>query len=403
MGVISPLGIGLSENWEALSAGRSGIGRITRFDASRCASQIAGEVKGFDVSAYMSPRESRRFDPFAHFGIAAAQLAMKDSGFEVTSENAERLGVIIGSGIGGLQSIVKGQKVLDEKSPNRLTPFFILQVICNMISGEVSIRYGAKGPNSCVVTACSTGAHAIGDAFRHIQWGTADAMIAGGADAVISELGVSGFTAMKALSTRNDAPQQASRPFDKERDGFVIAEGAGVVVLEELESAKKRNARIYAEIIGYALNSDASHLTAPSPNGEGGARCMRLVLKDAGLSPNQVDYINTHGTSTGAGDIAETEAIKTVFGESAKKVSLSSTKSMTGHMLGAAGGAESIFSVLAIQHQIVPPTINLESPDPKCDLDYTPRQAREKKINIALSNSFGFGGTNAGLIFRRVS
>ena len=401
LGMITPLGVGVKKNWEALAQGRSGISKITKFDPSRLSSKIAGEVKDFKIDDYLSLKESRRLDPFSHYGIAAAKMAIQDAGLEVTEANAEKVGVIVGSGIGGLQSIVAADQLVKEKGPDRLSPFFILQAICNILSGYISIRYGIKGPNSCVVTACATGAHAIGDAFRHIQMGTADVMIAGGADAAICELGIAGFTAMRALSTRNEDPEKASRPFDQERDGFVMAEGAGVIVLEEFEVAKKRGAKIHAEVLGYALNADASHLTAPSPNGEGAARCMELALKDAGIHSGEIDYINAHGTSTPHGDIAETNAIKTVFKEQAKKVSISSTKSMTGHLLGAAGGVEAIYSILSIQHQVVPPTINLDHPDPLCDLDYTPHASREKKITTVLSNSFGFGGTNAVLIFRR--
>jgi len=401
LGIVSPLGLGIKENWDALSHGRSGIDKITHFDASEMASQMGGEVRGFDVTKYISRKESRRLDLYTHYGIAAAQMAVDDAGLEITPENAERTGVMIGSGIGGLQSVALGEDTVRKKGPRRLTPYFVLQAICNTLSGSVSIRFGIKGPNSCVVTACSTGVHSIGDAFRHIQYGTADTMLAGGADAVVCELGVASFSAMKALSTRNDEPQKASRPFDKDRDGFVIAEGSGVVVLEELEQAKKRGAKIYVEVIGYGLNGDAFHLTAPSPEGEGAARCMNLTLKDAGISPEDVDHINTHGTSTDQGDVAETMAIKTVFREHAPNIAINSTKSMTGHLLGAAGGVESIFAILAMQHQLVPPTINLDNPDPRCDLDYTPHQAKETKVDVALTNSFGFGGTNGGLLFRR--
>ncbi len=401
MGIVSPLGIGVEKNWDALTKGRSGIRRIQKFDASQLSSQIAGEIPDFNIDRYLPPKESRRLDSFCHYGYVASEMAIKDSQIEITEKNAERVGVLIGSGVGGLQSIVDTSKDLTQKGARRVSPFFILQAICNTISGYVSIRFGTKGPNSCVVTACSTSAHAIGDSFRHIQYGTADVMIAGGADAAVCEIGVAGFCSMKALSTRNQEPEKASRPFDKDRDGFVIAEGAAIVVLEELESAKKRGAKIVAEMIGYGLNSDAYHLTNPSPNGEGAARCMALAISDAGISPPEVGYINAHGTSTDAGDIAETEAIKSLLKGDAKKVSVSSTKSMTGHMLGAAGAAEAIFSILALKHQLIPPTINLDEPDPRCDLDYTPHRAKEKKIEIALSNSFGFGGTNAGIIFRR--
>lgn len=401
IGMVSPLGIGVEKNWDAVIHGRSGIRHIQKFDASKLPSQIAGEIPGFNIDQYLPPKESRRLDSFCHYGVVAAEMAIHDSGIEISEKNAERAGVLIGSGVGGLQSIVDTANEMAQKGPRRVSPFFILQAICNTASGYVSIRFGLKGPNSCVVTACSTSAHAIGDSFRHIQHGTADVMVAGGADAAVCEIGMAGFCSMKALSMRNQEPEKASRPFDKDRDGFVIAEGAAVVVLEELEMAKKRGAKIYAEMIGYGLNSDAYHLTNPSPNGEGAARCMGLAIVDAGISPKDVDYINAHGTSTDAGDIAETEAIKSIFKEEAKKVSVSSTKSMTGHMLGAAGAVEAIFSILALKEGVIPPTINLDEPDPRCDLDYTPKQAKEKKIKVALSNSFGFGGTNAGILFRR--
>ncbi len=401
MGILSPLGIGVEPNWKSLIEGRSGIDRITKFDCSNFPVQIAGEVKNFQVEHFMPHRESRRMDLFTQYGLAAAIMAVEDAHLEVTSQNADRRGVLIGSGIGGIQSIQKSYKTFLDKGAAGISPFFILQAISNLISGYVSIKYDMKGPNSCVVTACSTGAHAIGDAFRLIREARADVMVAGGAEAAICELGVSGFAAMRALSIRNYEPQKASRPFDKNRDGFVMADGAAVIVLEELESAKKRGASIVAEMIGYGFNSDASHITNPSPNGEGGARCMKLAIDDARLCPSDIGYINAHGTSTDAGDIAETHAIKTVFEGDAKKVSISSTKSMTGHMLGAAGSSEAIFSILALKHQVIPPTINLDEPDPQCDLDYTPHEARDKKLDYALSNSFGFGGTNAGLIFKR--
>ncbi len=400
LGILSPLGIGVQSNWTQLTEGCSGIDRITRFECSTFPVQIAGEVKNFQVDQFIPHRESRRMDLVAHYGLAATQMAVEDAHLEVTPQDAQRIGVLIGSGIGGLQSIQKSYKTFLEKGAEGLGPFFILQAISNLISGYVSIKYGMKGPNSCVVTACATGAHAIGDAFHHIQEGRADAMVAGGAEAAVCELGVGGFAAMRALSTRNHEPQKASRPFDKNRDGFVMAEGAGVLVLEEFERAKKRGAPIYAELVGYGLNGDASHITNPSPSGEGAARCMKLALEEAKIHPSDVGYINAHGTSTDAGDVAETNALKTVFGDHAKKVSVSSTKSMTGHMLGAAGSTEAIFSILALKHGVIPPTINLDEPDPQCDLDYTPHTARSKKLDYALSNSFGFGGTNAVLIFK---
>ena len=401
LGILSPLGIGVQSNWTKLTEGCSGIDRITRFECSTFPVQIAGEVKSFEANQFIPHREIRRMDLFTQYGLAAAQMAIQDAHLEVSVDNAERRGVLIGSGIGGLQSIQKSYKTFLEKGAQSFGPFFILQAISNLISGYVSIKYGMKGPNSCVVTACATGAHAIGDAFRHIQEDRADVMVAGGAEAAVCEMGIGGFAAMRALSTRNHEPQKASRPFDKNRDGFVMAEGAGVCVLEELEHAKKRGASIYAEIIGYGLNSDASHITNPSANGEGAARCMKLALEDAGIHPCDIGYLNAHGTSTDVGDVAETNAIKAVFKEEAKKISISSTKSMTGHMLGAAGSSEAIFSILALKHQVIPPTINLDEPDPQCDLDYTPHEARNKKMEYALSNSFGFGGTNAVLIFKK--
>lgn len=403
IGLISPLGIGIQENWDGLINGRSGIDRITHFDASKFSSQIAGEVKNFNPETYIAFKEIRRMDLFTHYGVAAAKLAIADSLIQVTEKNAHRIGTLIGSGIGGIQSIEKTYKSYLEKGPKGIGVFFIPQAISNMISGHVSIFHGLKGPNSCVVTACATGAHAIGDSFRLIQQNKADVMVAGGAEAAVCELGIGGFSTMKALSTRNDEPKKASRPFDKDRDGFVMGEGSGIVVLEEYEHAKKRNAKIYGEIIGYALTADASHMTNPAPHGEGAARCMTLAMEDARVSAADVHYINAHGTSTDAGDVAETEAIKSVFKEEAKKVSVSSTKSMTGHLLGAAGSCEAIFSLLALQHGIIPPTINLDNPDPLCDLDYTANTAREKNITVAMSNSFGFGGTNAVLIFKKHS
>ncbi len=401
VGMITPLGIGVEQSWNGLLAGRSGIGKITQFDAANFPTRIAGEVDGFNPEEYIEPKEIKKMDRFIHFALAAAQMAMNDSGLKITDENAERAGVIVGSGIGGLRSIEHYHSVLLEKGPRRITPFFIPMLVVNLASGQISIRFGAKGPNSAVVTACATGSHAIGDAFKIIQRGDADAMIAGGTEAVITPLGIGGFNAMKALSTRNDEPEKASRPFDMDRDGFIMGEGAGVVILESLETALERGAGIYAEIVGYGMAADAYHITAPSPNGEGAARCMKMALKDAGVDPGVVNYINAHGTSTKAGDEIETSAIKTVFGEYAYKIPVSSTKSMTGHLLGAAGGVESVISVLSIKDDIIPPTINLDTPDPECDLDYVPNQARRTSVNYALSNSFGFGGTNACLLFRK--
>lgn len=400
LGIISPLGTGLDKAWNAAIQGKSGIRNITRFDASNFPVKIAGEVPDFNPEEFIEKKEIKKMDTFIHYALAASIMAAKDAGLEVTSENAERVGVYIGSGIGGLQAIEHWHDVLKEKGPDRVTPFFIPMVLINLASGQVSIELGAKGPNSCAVTACATGTHSIGDASNIIRNGDADVMLAGGAESVITPLCIAGFNAMKALSTNNE-PQKASRPFDKNRDGFIVAEGAGVLVLEEMELAKKRGAKIYAEVIGYGMNSDAFHMTTPSPEGEGAARCMTASLKSAGINPQDVDYINAHGTSTYYNDLYETMAVKKVFADSAKKLAISSTKSMTGHLLGAAGGVEAVFTALSIYHGIIPPTINYETPDPECDLDYVPNKAREKKIKIAMSNSFGFGGTNATLVFKR--
>ncbi len=401
LGLITPLGIGVESSWKAFIEGRSGIGRITCFDASDLPVQIAGEVKDFDPSLYMEQKEIKKMDRFIHFALAASTMAIEDSGLKITDENAERVGVIIGSGIGGLPAIEHYHRVYLEKGYRRITPFFIPMLIINLASGQVSIRFGAKGPNSAVATACATGSHAIGDAFRIIQRGDADVMIAGGTESVITPLAIGGFAVMKALSTRNNEPERASRPFDIDRDGFVMGEGAGIVVLESLDSAKARGARIYAEIIGYGMTSDAYHITAPAPGGEGAATCMSLALKDAGVLPDVVDYINAHGTSTKYGDEIETAAIKKVFGDHAYRLAVSSTKSMTGHLLGAAGGVEAVVTILSIYYDLIPPTINLDNPDPECDLDYVPHKARHRNIDFALSNSFGFGGTNACLLFRK--
>ncbi|HAX46166.1 MAG TPA: beta-ketoacyl-[acyl-carrier-protein] synthase II [Nitrospina sp.] len=402
MGIISPLGIGVEDNWSAVCNGNSGIGPITRFDSEPFPVKFAGEVKDFDPEKFMSHKEVKKMDRFIHFAVAAGQSALEDSGYEITDENAERVGVQVGVGLGGLPAIEKYHDTYNERGVRKITPFFIPMVIANLASGQVSIHTGAKGPNTCVVTACATGTHSIGDAARLIQYGDADVMIAGGTESVITPLCVGGFHAAKALSTRNDDPQGASRPFDKDRDGFVIGEGCGVVVLEEYESAKKRGAKIYGEFAGYALNGDAYHITSTSPNGEGAARCMNLALNNAGINKEDIDYINAHGTSTGA-DSTETQAIKTVFGDHAYKLVVSSTKSMTGHLLGAAGGIEAIYSLLALSRGVLPPTINYTTPDPECDLDYIPNNAREEKIKMALSNSFGFGGTNAVLVFKQMS
>ncbi len=401
IGVITPLGTGVDKTWQGLLEGRSGIRKITHFDASSYPVQIAGEVPDFDPRDYIEEKEIKKMDRFIHFALAASEMALNDSGLQINQNNAEKVGVIIGSGIGGLPMIEHYTKILNERGYRRISPFFIPMSIINLASGRVSIRFGAKGPNSAVVTACSSGSHAIGDAFKIIQRGDADAMIAGGSEAVISPLGIAGFTVMKALSRRNDEPEKASRPFDLERDGFVMAEGAGIIILEALDKALERGAKIYAEIVGYGMTGDAYHITSPSPDGEGAARCIKAALDDAGIGPEEVNYINAHGTSTKYNDELETMAIKTVFGEYAYKIAISSTKSMTGHLLGAAGGVEAVISVLSIYNDVVPPTINLENPDPECDLDYVPNQKREMTVNYALSNSFGFGGTNACLLFKK--
>ncbi|MGO9612666.1 MAG: beta-ketoacyl-ACP synthase II [Dissulfurispiraceae bacterium] len=401
LGIISPLGIGLDASWTAAINGISGIGAITQFDASTFPVRIAAEVKGFDPALYIEAKEIKKMDRFIHFAMGASTMAMEDSKFQIHDGNADRVGVIIGSGMGGLHAIEHYHKALLGKGYKRVSPFFIPMLIINLASGNVSIKFGAKGPNSAVATACATGSHAIGDAFRIIQRGDADAMIAGGTEACITPLGVAGFAVMKALSTRNEEPARASRPFDAARDGFVVGEGAGIVFLETLESAISRNAKIYAEIIGYGMSSDAYHITAPAPQGEGAARCIKAALKDTGIAPEQVDYINAHGTSTKYGDELETAAIKKIFGEHAYKLCVSSTKSMTGHLLGAAGGVEAVFSIMSIHVAVIPPTINLEDPDPECDLDYVSNRSRQMSVEVAMSNSFGFGGTNACLIFRK--
>jgi 3-oxoacyl-[acyl-carrier-protein] synthase II len=401
LGLVTPLGTGVEKTWNALCAGESGIRRISRFDPTGYDAQIAGEVTDFDPARFIEKKEIKKMDTFIHYAVGAAQLAVEDAGLKVAPEEATKVGVYIGSGIGGLGSIEHYHDVLKEKGPGRVSPFFIPMTIINLASGQVAIRIGAKGPNACAVTACATGNHCIGDAYRLIQRGDADVMVAGGAEAAVTPLGVAGFASAKALSFRNDEPTRASRPFDKDRDGFVLGEGAGVVVIEELEHARRRGARIYGEVAGYGMNSDAYHITAPPEGGEGAVRCMELALKDAGIGKEQIGYINAHGTSTMA-DAIETHAIKTVFGERAYGIPVSSTKSMTGHLLGAAGGIEAVFSILALFHGILPPTINLENPDPACDLDYVPNKARPAAIKAALSNSFGFGGVNACLIFKRV-
>jgi 3-oxoacyl-[acyl-carrier-protein] synthase II len=400
LGVVSPVGIGVEASWANLVAGRSGITRITKFDPSNFASQIAGEVKGFDVSQYLPAKEARRMDIFIQYGMAAAIEAVKDSGIVATEENAERIGVSIGSGIGGLQLIEDTNDIYDESGPRKISPFFIPGTIINMISGNLSIMYGFKGPNVAIVTACTTGTHSIGDAARMIEYGDADVMVAGGAEAAITELGVGGFAAARALSTRNDDPATASRPWDRDRDGFVIGEGAGVMVLEEYESAKKRGAKIYAELTGYGMSADAYHMTAP--NMDGPRRSMLNALRNAGVNPDQVQFVNAHGTSTPLGDTNETNAIKAAFGDHSKRLVVNSTKSMTGHLLGGAGGLESVFTVLSIHHQVSPPTINIFNQDPECDLDYCANEARDMKIDVALKNNFGFGGTNGSLVFAKI-
>jgi len=402
LGIVCPIGNTVADAWSNALAGKSGIGRIASFDPSKLSSQIAGEVRGFDVAAYLSPKEARRMDRFIHFGMAAGIQALKDSGLQVTEANAPRVGVNIGSGIGGLPGIEETHNDLLKGGPRKISPFFIPSTIINMISGNFSIMHGLKGPNLAMVTACTTSAHCIGESGRLIEYGDADVMVAGGAEAAITELTVGGFSSARALSTRNDEPATASRPWDKDRDGFVLAEGAGVLVLEEFEHAKRRGARIYAELAGYGMSGDAYHMTAPQESGEGAARCMENALRNAGLNREDVDYINAHGTSTPLGDLAETVAVKRCFGDHAKKLAVSSTKSMTGHLLGAAGGVEALFSVLAIRDQVAPPTANLFNQDPACDLDYVPNSARPMPLRAVLSNSFGFGGTNGTLIFRRV-
>lgn len=404
LGILSPLGIGVAENWRAIRAGQSGIGPITFFDTTGFAATIAGEIKNFDPTACgISEKEARRMDRFIQLGMAAAIEAVKDSGLEVTEANAERIGVHLGSGIGGVGTIEDTTLTLKEKGPRRVSPFYVPMSIINMISGDLSVMYGFKGPNLAMVTACTTATHGIGDAGRLIEYGDADVMIAGGAEAAITPTAVAGFGNAKALSTRNDNPQAASRPWDKDRDGFVLGEGAGVVVLEEYEHAKKRGAKIYCELAGFGMSGDAYHMTSPPENGEGAARCMRNALRNAGINPDQVQYVNAHGTSTPLGDRAESDAVKAAFGAHAKKLAISSTKSMTGHLLGAAGGIEAVYTALAVRDQVAPPTINLDNPDPACDLDYVPNSARSLKIDVAISNSFGFGGTNGTLVFRKLA
>ena len=401
LGALTPLGNTADEFWTGLTQARSGIGPITRFDASGFPTRIAGEVRNFDPLRYVDKKEARRLDPYLQYAIACATMAVEDASLDPSRVDGTRFGVLIGSGIGGIQTLLETHRTLLEKGPDRVSPFFIPMMIVNMASGLVSMRFGAKGPNSSIVTACATGNHAIGDAFKIIQRGDADLMLAGGAEAIIIPLTIAGFCAMKAMSTRNDEPTKASRPFDAERDGFVCGEGGGVIVLEALEHAQRRDARIYGEVVGYGMTGDAHHMTAPDPEGDGAARAMAAALRDGALEPSAVGYINAHGTSTPYNDKFETLAIKRVFGEHARRLAVSSTKSMTGHLLGAAGGVEAIATLLALHNGLLPPTINYETPDPECDLDYVPNQARKQDVEVALSNAFGFGGTNATLAFRK--
>lgn len=402
VGLVTPLGVGSEDTWQTLLQGRSGIGPITRFDAGQFASRVAGEVKNFDPTAFIERREARKMDRFIHYALAAAEIAVRDAGFSGWDRcEGERVGVVIGSGIGGFGTIESEHQVLMQKGPRRISPFFIPSAIINLAAGQVSIRFGARGPNSAPCTACSSGSHAVGDSFKIIQRGDADVMIAGGSEAAITPMSVAGFDALKALSTRNDEPVRASRPFDRERDGFVLGEGAGILILEELGHALRRDARIYAEIVGYAMSGDAYHITAPPPDADGAVRVMKKTLEDAGVPPDCVDYINAHGTSTPPNDRTETAAIKAVFGEHAYKLAISSTKSMIGHLLGAAGAVEIGVTVLSVRDQILHPTINQEFADPDCDLDYVPNQARRASVRYALSNSFGFGGTNACVLIKR--
>jgi len=401
IGLLTPVGNNVEDTWNNIQNGVSGIGLIEHFDTSKFSVRIGGSIKNFDASDYISRKEMKKMDPFIHYGMVAGSQAIEDSGLEITDENAHRVGVAIGSGVGGLAAIEKCTEQYLNGGPRKISPFFIPSNIINMISGNLSIKYGAKGPNFAIVTACTTGTHNIGDAARLIEYGDADVMIAGGAEMASSPTCLGGFASAKALSTRNDDPEAASRPWDRDRDGFVLSDGAGVMVLEEYEHAKKRGANIYAELVGYGMSGDAFHMTAPSEDGDGAARCMQNAMNNAGLNPEQIDYINAHGTSTPAGDVVETRAMKKVFGDHAGNLAISSTKSMIGHLLGAAGGVEAVFSVLALRDQVAPPTINLDNPDAECDLDFVPHEARQMKMDIAISNSFGFGGTNGTLIFRR--
>lgn len=401
--MVGPVGLNVAESWQNILAGKSGIRPLEHFDVSAFPTRFGGSVWGFDVNDYLPPKEARKMDPFIHYGIAAAKEAIADSGFVVSEENAPRIGVAIGSGIGGLYGIEKGYDAYLNGGPRKISPFFVPSNIINMISGNLSIMYGLQGPNLAIVTACSTATHSIGESARIIEYGDADIMVAGGAEMATSKTGLGGFCAARALSTRNDSPAEASRPWDKERDGFVLSDGAGVVVLEEYEHARQRGATIYAELIGYGMSGDAYHMTAPTPGGEGASRCMNNAMRNAAVNPTDIDYINAHGTSTPAGDVAETQAVKRSFGEHAKRIAVSSTKSMTGHLLGAAGGIEAIFLALSLRDQVAPPTINYTTADPDCDLDYVPNTTREMTINVAMSNSFGFGGTNGTLIMRKLA
>jgi 3-oxoacyl-[acyl-carrier-protein] synthase II len=400
MGMVTPLGIGVEENWEAVSNGKSGIGPITKFDASSFSSQIAGEVKDFRSEDFLASKDVRHLDIFIHYAMASARMAVEDSKLTITEQNSHRIGCVTGSGIGGLSTIEFYHKLLLEKGPRRISPFFIPGIIANMSPGKLSMEFGARGPNTAIVTACAASSHAIGESYKIIQRGAADVMITGGTEACITPLALGGFTSMKSLSTRNDEPVKASRPFDNERDGFIISEGGGIIILEELTHALDRAAHIYAELVGYGMSSDAYHFTAPDPEGIGARLCMQAVLKDAGLNPTDIDCINAHGTSTKLNDISETKGIKSVFGEYAFKVPVTSTKSMTGHLLGGAGVSEAIYSILTIKNGCIPPTINYEFKDPECDLDYVPNKARNMRVRTVLSNSFGFGGTNSSLIFK---
>ncbi len=400
LGLVTPVGIGVQESWDSLCAGKSGIGEITRFDTSLFQTKIAGEVKGFKKEDYLPTKEVRRTELFIAYAIAAARMAMEDSGLKIDSSNAHRVGVITGCGLGGLDIMEKHIYKVVTEGPKRVSPFFIPMMIGNMAPGMVSIHFGAKGPNASIATACAAGTHAVGDSFREVQCGNADAMITGGVEAVVTKTCIAGFNAMKALSTRNDDPQKASRPFDRERDGFVVGEGGGIMIIETLESALERGAKIYAEIVGYGMSGDGYHMTSPPPDGAGAVQCMQAALDDAGVAPDKVDYINAHGTSTPLNDLYETRAIKTVFQEKASSLAVSSTKSMTGHLLGGAGGIETVFTALTIHHGVIPPTINYEHPDEDCDLDYVPNTARQQQVQYALTNSFGFGGTNACLLLK---